>query len=148
MVSSCYLTPLDPQSEASPTDAKKEDPPKSPSLIAKILAPFKNDKKVKAPKSPKKEKKEEVKVRTSVMVSCSLTDTFVHISLRKPPRPKTPPRLTLLRPRRLRKSRESFYTTSPSLSLRAHGFHRGPTEAPAETCDPEAPKEEAVGLNS
>jgi hypothetical protein len=138
---------LDRQSEASPADAKKEDPPKSPSLIARILAPFKNDKKTKAPKSPK-EKKEEVKVRTSVVVLCSLTDTFVHISLMKLPRPKTPPRLTLLRPRRLRKSRESCYTTSPTLSFRIHGFHRGPSEAPAETSDPEAPKEEAVGLNS
>ena len=69
---------MDRQSEASPTDAKKEDPPKSPSLIAKILAPFKNDKKTKAPKSPKKEKKEEVKVRTGVMVSCSVTNTFFH----------------------------------------------------------------------
>ena len=139
---------MDRQSEASPADAKKEDPPKSPSLIAKILAPFKNDKKIKAPKSPKKEKKEEVKVRTSVVVLCSLTDTFVHLSLMKLLRLKTPPRLTPLRPRRLRRSCESCYTTSPSLSFRVHGFHRGPSEAPAETCDPEAPKEEAVGLNS
>lgn len=42
----------------------KEEKPKSPSLLAKLLAPFKNekakvDKKVKAPKSPKKEKKKE-----------------------------------------------------------------------------------------
>lgn len=45
-------------------EAKKEDRPKSPSLLAKLLAPFKNEKakgekKVKAPKSPKKEKKKE-----------------------------------------------------------------------------------------
>ena len=43
--------------------AKKEERPKSPSILSKILAPFKEigkgEKKVKAPKSPKKEKKKE-----------------------------------------------------------------------------------------
>jgi hypothetical protein len=53
------LIVLDNKTEAAPADAKKEDPPKSPSILAKLLAPFKN---VKAPKSPKKEKKEEIKV--------------------------------------------------------------------------------------
>lgn len=54
------------EAEAAP---KKEERPKSPGLLAKLLAPFKNDKakvekKVKAPKSPKKEKKkEEAEVR-------------------------------------------------------------------------------------
>jgi len=59
---------LNHQAEAAPADAKKEEPPKSPSLLAKLLAPFKNtEKKPKAPKSPKKEKKEEVKVRGVVV---------------------------------------------------------------------------------
>lgn len=45
-------------------DEKKEDRPKSPSILAKLLAPFKGDKaekvkKVKTPKSPKKDKKKE-----------------------------------------------------------------------------------------
>lgn len=46
--------------------AKKEERPKSPGLLAKLLAPFKNEKKgekekkVKAPKSPKAAKKKEV----------------------------------------------------------------------------------------
>jgi hypothetical protein len=44
-------------------EAKKEERPKSPGLLAKLLAPFKDgkksEKKVKAPKSPKKEKKKE-----------------------------------------------------------------------------------------
>jgi hypothetical protein len=57
------------QAEAAPADAKKEEPPKSPSLLAKILAPFKNV--AKTPKSPKKEKKDEVKVRGSVLAPCS-----------------------------------------------------------------------------
>lgn len=48
------------KTEAAPADAKKEDPPKSPTnILAKLLAPFKN---VKVPKSPKKEKKEDIKV--------------------------------------------------------------------------------------
>ena len=64
MVSLCFSWPLDHQAEAAPADAKKDEAPKSPSLLAKLLAPFKNtDKKTKAPKSPKKEKKDEVKVR-------------------------------------------------------------------------------------
>lgn len=47
-------------------EAKKEERPKSPSLLSKLLAPFKHEKtktekKVKE-KSPKKEKKEETKV--------------------------------------------------------------------------------------
>ncbi|KAI0302085.1 hypothetical protein BC826DRAFT_497207 [Russula brevipes] len=52
--------------EAKPTeaapDAKKEDVPKSPSLLSKLLASFKNvERKSKGPKSPKKEKKEDIK---------------------------------------------------------------------------------------
>ena len=53
------------QAEAT-TEAKKEERPKSPSLLAKLLAPFKGDKKEKAEKKPKEkahkktEKKEEV----------------------------------------------------------------------------------------
>jgi hypothetical protein len=39
-------------------DEKKDDRPKSPSILAKLLAPFKNEKKSKE-KSPKKEKKKE-----------------------------------------------------------------------------------------
>jgi hypothetical protein len=62
-----FLLVLNRQAEDAPTEAKKEDAPKSPSLLAKLLAPFKaSDKKAKAPKSPKKEKKEEVKVRACV----------------------------------------------------------------------------------
>jgi hypothetical protein len=76
MVSLCFSSHLNHtlyhQAEAAPADAKKEDPPKSPSLLAKILAPFKNvEKKAKAPKSPKKEKKDEVKVRGGVLAPCS-----------------------------------------------------------------------------
>ena len=46
-------------------EAKKEERPKSPSILAKLLAPFKGDKKEKAEKKPKEkakktEKKEEV----------------------------------------------------------------------------------------
>jgi hypothetical protein len=50
-------------------EAKKEDRPKSPGILSKLLAGFKDgkhkaEKKVKAPKSPKKEKKkEEAEVR-------------------------------------------------------------------------------------
>lgn len=45
--------------QAEPEAKKeKEDRPKSPSLLAKLLAPFKGEKKAKVPKSPKKEKKE------------------------------------------------------------------------------------------
>jgi len=45
-------------------EAKKEERPKSPGLLAKLLAPFKDgkskaEKKAKAPKSPKKDKKKE-----------------------------------------------------------------------------------------
>jgi hypothetical protein len=55
---------FDHQTEAAAADAKKEDAPKSPSLLSKLLAPFKNvEKRAKSPKSPKKEKKEESKVR-------------------------------------------------------------------------------------
>ena len=44
-------------------EAKKEDGRKSPSFLAKILAPFKDKKaKPQAPKSPKKSKKEESEV--------------------------------------------------------------------------------------
>lgn len=48
------------QAEAE-AETKKEERPKSPGLLAKLLAPFKNEKakvekKVKAPKSPKKDK--------------------------------------------------------------------------------------------
>jgi hypothetical protein len=43
--------------EAKPVETEKR--PKSPGLLAKLIAPFKNDKKAKAPKSPKKEKKKE-----------------------------------------------------------------------------------------
>jgi hypothetical protein len=68
---------LNHQAEAAPADAKKEEVPKSPSLLAKLLAPFKNtEKKAKAPKSPKKEKKEEVKVRGVVVGPCSLIEVF------------------------------------------------------------------------
>lgn len=59
---------LDHQAEAAAADAKKEDPPKSPSLLAKLLAPFnRGEKRAKSPKSPKKEKKEESKVRISTL---------------------------------------------------------------------------------
>jgi hypothetical protein len=63
------------EAEASP---KKEDRPKSPGLLAKLLAPFKGDKakvekKVKAPKSPKKEKKkEEAEVRSIRLLSVEI----------------------------------------------------------------------------
>jgi hypothetical protein len=44
-------------------EAKKEERPKSPGLLSKLLASFKDgkksEKKVKAPKSPKKEKKKD-----------------------------------------------------------------------------------------
>jgi len=46
---------------------KKEERPKSPGLLAKLLAPFKGEKKVKAPKSPKKEKKKEVEAEVRVI---------------------------------------------------------------------------------
>ena len=52
--------------QAETAEAKKEDRPKSPSLLAKLLAPFKGEKKEKAEKKPKEkaakktEKKEEV----------------------------------------------------------------------------------------
>ncbi len=65
------------QAEAD-AEAKKEDRPKSPGLLAKLLAPFKNEKakvekKVKAPKSPKKEKKKEgSEVRSCLLCSCLL----------------------------------------------------------------------------
>lgn len=56
----------------APADApKKEDRPKSPGILSKLLAPFKEgkkqiEKKVKAPRSPKKEKnKEEIKEEAS-----------------------------------------------------------------------------------
>jgi hypothetical protein len=61
----CYLLiyRLGSQADVTSADAKKDDHPRSPSLLSKLLAPFKNlEQKVKAPKSPKKEKKEEVKV--------------------------------------------------------------------------------------
>ena len=45
------------------TDAKEDEPLRSSSLLAKLLAPFKSvERNVRAPKSPKKEKKEEIKV--------------------------------------------------------------------------------------
>jgi hypothetical protein len=87
---------LDFQTEAAPAEVKKDDAPKSPGLLAKLLAPFKNDKKVKAPKKDKKEK-EEAKVETDV-VSCRprwLTYTFIFS-------PRLP--LSLLRPRMLLRS--------------------------------------------
>ena len=52
--------------QAETAEAKKEDRPKSPSLLAKLLAPFKGEKKEKDEKKPKEkaekktEKKEEV----------------------------------------------------------------------------------------
>ena len=68
------VTP-DHQAEAAPADAKKEDPPKSPSLLAKLLAPFnRGEKRAKSPKSPKKEKKEESKVRKSPLHVTSFLD--------------------------------------------------------------------------
>jgi len=60
-------------------EAKKEERPKSPSLLSKLLAPFKDgksktEKKVKAPKSPKKEKKkEEVEVGLGPLFSSLLS---------------------------------------------------------------------------
>ncbi|KDN51738.1 hypothetical protein RSAG8_00286, partial [Rhizoctonia solani AG-8 WAC10335] len=46
--------------ETAPAEAAPESPkPKSPGLFSKLLAPFKGEKKLKAPKSPKKEKKRE-----------------------------------------------------------------------------------------
>lgn len=55
------------KAEPATTEAKKEDRPKSPGLLAKLLAPFKHsekpkEKKVKekSPKDKKAEKKEEV----------------------------------------------------------------------------------------
>lgn len=44
------------------TEAAKDEKPKSPSLFAKLLAPFKGEKKEKKPKK-EKAKKEEAKVR-------------------------------------------------------------------------------------
>jgi hypothetical protein len=53
------------QTEAAPADAKKEDPPKSPSLLAKLLAPFKAA--GERVRSPKKDKK--VRIRLHNVVS-------------------------------------------------------------------------------
>ena len=61
-----YLIDLIALKAEAATDAKKEDRPKSPGLLAKLLAPFKGEKKEKAEKKPKEkaakktEKKEEV----------------------------------------------------------------------------------------
>ena len=119
MVLLCFSSPLNHQAEPASEDAKKEEPPRSPSLLAKILAPFKNvEKKAKAPKSPKKEKKEEVKVRGDVVGPCFLTDMFTHLSpmppqLRRLPRLRTLPRLMLPKlrrpPPRLPRTRESCF---------------------------------------
>ena len=59
-------------------EAKKEERPKSPSLLAKLLAPFKGEKKEKAEKKPKEkaskktEKKEEVRL---IVMTCTCDDT-------------------------------------------------------------------------
>ena len=59
----CLFIALVSQADVNSTDAKEGEPPRSPSLLAKLLAPFKSvERKVRAPKSPKKEKKEEIKV--------------------------------------------------------------------------------------
>lgn len=59
-----------PTNEAAPAEVAPESPkPKSPGLFSKLLAPFKAEKKHKAPKSPKKEKKkEEVEAATTAAV--------------------------------------------------------------------------------
>jgi hypothetical protein len=44
------------ETETSSAGVKKEEKPKSPSLLAKLLAPFKGEKKVKTPKVKKEEK--------------------------------------------------------------------------------------------
>ena len=63
-VMSCKSLSEDVDQDA-PEAAKKDDAPRSPGLLSRILAPFKQvEKKVKAPKSPKKEKKkDEVSIR-------------------------------------------------------------------------------------
>jgi hypothetical protein len=66
------------QAEAAPADAKQEEPPKSPSILHKILSPFK-----KAPKSPKEKKKEEAKVREGLRVK-SLADISSYFRLMLP----------------------------------------------------------------
>lgn len=49
-----------PEDKTEQTETTKEMRPKSPSILAKLLAPFKSgDKKVKEQKSPKKDKKKE-----------------------------------------------------------------------------------------
>ncbi|KAH9063387.1 hypothetical protein EDB87DRAFT_178494 [Lactarius vividus] len=107
------------EAEPTPAEAKKEDHPRSPGLLAKILAPFKSvEKKVKAPKSPKKEKKEEVKPEsaaleepakiaeppateeTPVEVVTETAPPAVEVTASEPPLPRRP--LLLLRNRSLR----------------------------------------------
>jgi hypothetical protein len=66
-------------------EAKKEERPKSPGLLSKLLATFKDgkakgEKKVKAPKSPKKEKKKEeaeVDLRSFIFLVFILTKNSV-----------------------------------------------------------------------
>ncbi len=62
------------KADAAPEATKKEDRPKSPGLIQKLIATFKHtkseaEKKVKAPKSPKKEKKKEIEPEVRVVIS-------------------------------------------------------------------------------
>ena len=87
-------SPHSPQfkAEAAPAEAKKEDRPKSPSILAKLLAPFKGDKKEKAEKKPKEkavkktekkeEKKEEVSRRSPMRSRRLASVSYVFIGCR------------------------------------------------------------------
>lgn len=81
------------------TEAAKDEKPKSPSLFAKLLAPFKGDKKEKKPKEKKeKAKKEEAKVRFFQSFALHLSNNISRPRSppsRLPPRPLPPLRLSL-----------------------------------------------------
>lgn len=102
---------LDSQAEGAAADAKKEDAPRSPSLLAKLLAPFKQGvERVKTPKSPKKEKKEESKVR--ILKPCCLLINMFALSPSLLPAMSSLLRLKRLRPLRpLPQRKRKFHTT-------------------------------------
>ena len=94
--------------QAETAEAKKEDRPKSPSLLAKLLAPFKGEKKEKAEKKPKEkaakktEKKEEV--CSTLQHLLALSDHCTRLPPLRPRRlPRSPPPRPLLRPPRPRR---------------------------------------------
>ncbi len=71
-------------------EAKKEDRPKSPGILSKLLAPFKDgkakaEKKVKAPKSPKKEKKKELAEVSFIVVFFLLSHCDDYLSIPQAP---------------------------------------------------------------